>query len=261
MIDDRDRKRDEIRGMVRDALQRQIGGAPTPQAPGANAPAANPAASSQNAPDPAAFDESVKRVITEADMRDLPAGAKLLIRPDAIVTPAAQDLIRDRGIEIRHRSSSIASGKHRLVAVGSDHGGFEMKERVKAFLDELGYRHRDFGTFSGDAVDYPDFAHAVARAVADGACDLGIIVDGAGIGSCMTANKVPGVRAAMCYDEATARNSREHNYANVLTLGGRMIPTETMRAVVGVWLSTPEGDPRHGKRVAKIMAIEKQYLR
>ncbi len=203
----------------------------------------------------------MKDVITEADVRDAPAGAQLLIREDAIITPAAQDLIRAREIEIRHRTRRSAAGKHRLIAVGSDHGGFEMKERLKEFLDELGYRHRDFGTFSEDAVDYPDLAHAVARAVADGACDLGIIVDGAGIGSCMAANKVPGVRAAMCYDEATARNSREHNYANVLTLGGRMISPEKMREIVAAWLSTPEGEQRHGRRVAKIMAIEKQYLR
>ena len=102
---------------------------------------------------------------------------------------------------------------------------------------------------------------APLRAVAEGACDLGIIVDGAGIGSCMVANKVPGVRAALCYDAATARNSREHNYANVLTLGGRMISEEQMREIVSAWLSTPEGEARHGRRVAKIMAIEKQYLK
>ncbi len=207
------------------------------------------------------MDESVKDVITEADVRGVASGGKLLIREDAIITPAAQDLIRERNIEIRHRSRRSAAGQRRLIAVGSDHGGYEMKELVKKFLDELGYRHRDFGTFSSDAVDYPDLAHAVARAVADGACDLGIIVDGAGIGSCMTANKVPGVRAAMCYDAATARNSREHNYANVLALGGRMISNEKMREVVAAWLSTPEGEARHGRRVAKIMAIEKQYLR
>ena len=136
-----------------------------------------------------------------------------------------------------------------------------MKEALKSFLTELGYQHRDFGTSSEEAADYPDFAHAVARAVADGICDLGIILDGAGIGSCMTANKVPGVRAAMCYDEATAKNSREHNYANVLTLGAKMMASEQMRKIVHTWLKTEEGEARHGKRVAKISAIEKQYLR
>jgi ribose 5-phosphate isomerase B len=215
--------------------------------------------------EPPVIDETAKDVITEADLRDIQAGvrtgARFLIREDAIITPAARDLIRDRGLEIRYRARRSAAGKRRLIAIGADHGGFEMKERLKEFLAELGYSHRDFGTFSEEAVDYPDFAHAVAQAVANGACDLGIMIDGAGIGSCMTANKVPGVRAAMCYDAATASNSREHNYANVLTLGARMISMEKMREIVGVWLSTPEGAARHGKRVAKLIAVEKQYLR
>ena len=234
--------------MVRDALRQRIGGEP----PGADS----------GAP---VVDESAKDVITESDLRDIHAdvraGAVFIIREDAIITPAAQDLIRELGVEIRYRARRSVSGKRRLIAVGADHGGYEMKESLKEYLDELGYRHRDFGTFSEEAVDYPDFAHAVARAVADGACDLGIVVDGAGIGSCMTANKVPGVRAAMCYDAATASNSREHNYANVLTLGARMISTEKMREIVDVWLSTPEGAARHGKRVAKLIAVEKQYMR
>jgi ribose 5-phosphate isomerase B len=170
-------------------------------------------------------------------------------------------LIRERGIEVAHRARTAAAGKHRLIAVGADHGGYEMKEQLKRLLADLGYRYRDFGTASTEAVDYPDFAHAVARAVADGVCDLGIIVDGAGIGSCIAANKVPGVRAALCYDEATARNSREHNYANVLTLGGKLLPPERMREVVRAWLGTEVGEERHRKRVAKITAIERQYLR
>jgi len=240
--------RDEISAMVREALRQRIGG---------EAPVAD-----SGLP---VVDESAKDVITEADLRDIHAdvraGAVFIIREDAIITPAARDLIRERGVEIRYRARRSVAGKRRIIAVGADHGGYEMKERLKEFLDELGYRHRDFGTFSEEAVDYPDFAHAVARAVADGACDLGIVVDGAGIGSCMTANKVPGVRAAMCYDAATAGNSREHNYANVLTLGARMISTEKMREIVGVWLSTPEGAARHGKRVAKLIAVEKQYMR
>jgi ribose 5-phosphate isomerase B len=207
------------------------------------------------------FDESLKDVITEGDLRHLPDAARLLVRADVIITPAAQDAIRQKGLEIRRRSRSSAKGNQYLIATGADHGGFEMKEHLNRILVELGYRYRDFGTFSTEAVDYPDIAHAVARAVADGVCDLGIIIDGAGIGSCIAANKVPGVRAALCYDEATARNSREHNYANVLTLGGRMISREKMCEVVKTWLGTPEGEARHGKRVAKIMAIEKQYLR
>jgi ribose 5-phosphate isomerase B len=239
-------ERDKVRQLVRETLEQQIGGAGN-----------TVTHDSQTV----MVDESIKNVIIEADVRDLPEGAGLVIREDAIITPAAQDLIRTRKIEIRYRTRHSATGKQPLIAVGSDHGGYEMKEHLKKLLDELGYHHRDFGTLSDDAVDYPDFAHAVARAVADGHCQLGIIVDGAGIGSCMTANKVPGVRAAMCYDEATARNSREHNYANVLTLGGRMITPDKMREIVKTWLATPEGEERHGKRVAKIMAIERQYLR
>lgn len=247
MNNEQDTSREKVRGLVREALQQQVGGSPAAVQPSAVAEAV--------------IDESAKNVITEADVRDLAANAKLLIRENAILTPAARDVIRERGIELRHRTRRAATGTHRVIALGADHGGFETKEKLKTLLDELGFKHRDFGTFSEDAVDYPDFAHAVARAVADGNCDLGIIVDGAGIGSCMTANKVPGVRAAMCYDAATARNSREHNYANVLTLGGRMLKFEQLREVVATWLATPEGEARHGKRVAKIMAVERQYLR
>jgi ribose 5-phosphate isomerase B len=243
--------REGIRSMVRDAMRLQLGGDVQESSSSAEV--------SPTTPD--LIDESVKDVITEADVRNIPANSALLIREDAIITPSAQDLIRERSVEVRHRKRRSASGVNRLIAVGCDHGGFQVKERIKKILDELGYRHRDFGTFSEDSVDYPDFAHAVAQAVANGICDLGIMVDGAGIGSCMAANKVPGIRAAMCYDTATARNSREHNYANVLTLGGKMLTTEKISEIVNVWLSTSEGDPRHGKRVAKIIAIEKQYLR
>ncbi|MEO6726417.1 MAG: ribose 5-phosphate isomerase B [Blastocatellia bacterium] len=253
--EEQNKSREAVRQLVREALQQQIGSAPAQ---------ANASPSTVSDSD-AIVDESAKNVITESDMRDLPVKAKFMIREGAIITPAAQDLIRERSIEILYRTQRAASGKeggnHRVIAIGSDHGGFEAKEKLKGLLDELGFKHRDFGTFSEEAVDYPDFAHAVARAVADGACDLGIVVDGAGIGSCMTANKVPGVRAAMCYDAATARNSREHNYANVLTLGGKMLSTEQIREIVQAWLATPEGEARHGKRVAKIMAIERQYLR
>ena len=134
-----------------------------------------------------------------------------------------------------------------------------MKEELKGLLAELGHRVRDFGTNSTDAVDYPDFAHAVARAVSEGEADLGIVVDGAGVGSAMTANKVPGVRAAACYSEKVARNSREHNDANVLTLGSGVTTPAEMREIVTVWLSTEISEERHKKRVAKIEAIERQY--
>ena len=136
-----------------------------------------------------------------------------------------------------------------------------MKEELKRFLNELGHRGHDFGTNSEDAVDYPDFAHAVARAVADGTADAGIIIDGAGVGSAITANKVPGVRAAACYSVAVARDSREHNDANVLTLGSKTISEGEMREIVQAWLATEISEERHRKRVSKIEAIERQYQR
>lgn len=144
------------------------------------------------------------------------------------------------------------------VAIGSDHGGFELKEDLKAFLATAGHPFIDFGCHSLAAVDYPDFAVAVAQAVADGLFERGIMVDGAGIGSCMAANKVPGVRAALCYDLTTARNAREHNDANLLTLGGGLIGKALARQIVQVFLTTELGGERHARRVAKIEALDGQ---
>jgi len=147
------------------------------------------------------------------------------------------------------------------IAVGADHGGYELKQLVIEHLRQQGLSVHDCGCVSTDAVDYPDFAHAVANLVGTGVCRWGIIVDGAGIGSCMAANKVPGVRAALCYDLSSARNSREHNHANVLTLGAGMIGTGLARQIVDEWLATPWGPDRHARRVAKITDIEQRYLR
>jgi len=149
----------------------------------------------------------------------------------------------------------------KTVAIGTDHGGFEMKEALKTYLAELGYTVNDCGTNSKDAVDYPDFALAVAREVSGGKAWRGIVIDGAGIGSCMTANKVPGIRAAMCYDYASAMNSREHNDANILTLGAGLIGLNQARTIVKTWLSTEFLGGRHARRVEKITAIEKQFLK
>ena len=206
-------------------------------------------------------DESAKLVITEDDVRGLERGAVLRIAENARLTPLAADIVNDRGIEIVRRTSRSGSKQHKSVAVGADHGGFPMKEELKAFLTQLGHRVHDFGTNSESAVDYPDFAHAVARAVADGTADVGIVIDGAGVGSAMTANKVPGVRAAACYSVEVARNSREHNGANVLTLGSKTISNDQMREIVRAWLATELTEERHRKRVGKIDAIERQYQR
>ena len=206
-------------------------------------------------------DESSKKVITEDDVRDLDAGAVLRIAESARLTPLAADIVREKNIEIVRRASRRGSTATKMIAVGADHGGFKMKQDLKAFLAEAGHRVHDFGTDSEDAVDYPDFAHAVARAVADGTAEVGIVIDGAGIGSAMTANKVPGVRAAACYSVELARNSREHNGANVLTLGSKTVNTAQMREIVGAWLGTEIKEERHKKRVAKIEAISRQYQR
>jgi RpiB/LacA/LacB family sugar-phosphate isomerase len=147
------------------------------------------------------------------------------------------------------------------IAIGADHGGFPMKERLAFKLKEAGWEVIDCGTDSLESVDYPDFAHAVAQKVASGECLWGIAVDGAGIGSAMVANKVPGIRAALCYDISTARNSREHNHANVLTLGAGLIGEGLAWQIVEEWLATDWAGERHASRVSKIDEIEKLYTR
>ena len=144
------------------------------------------------------------------------------------------------------------------VAIGADHGGFLMKENLKTYLNEKGYTVVDCGTNGTDSVDYPDFAKAVAEQVANGEAWRGIMIDGAGIGSCMAANKVQGIRAAMCYDYATAHNAREHNNANLLTLGAGLIGPNLAQQIVLTFLETEFGGGRHARRVDKIMQIEKE---
>ena len=145
------------------------------------------------------------------------------------------------------------------VAIGADHGGYALKERIGFKLKQAGFTVHDCGTHTTESVDYPDYAHAVARLVADGTCGAGIIVDGAGIGSAMAANKVPGVRAALCYDLSSATNSREHNHANVLTLGAGLIGDALAWQIVETWLATPWGEGRHARRVDKITDIDRSY--
>ncbi len=147
----------------------------------------------------------------------------------------------------------------RSIAIGSDHGGYALKERLVFRLREEGWEVDDCGTDSHESVDYPDFALAVAEKVSKGECRWGIVVDGAGIGSSIVANKLPGVRAALCYDVSSARNSREHNHANVLTLGAGLIGEGLAWQIVEEWLRVDWGGGRHARRVAKIDAIEQQY--
>ena len=154
-----------------------------------------------------------------------------------------------------------AAAGRKAVVIGADHGGFELKEVLKADLAAQGYEVIDAGTNSQEAVDYPDFAYDVARLVSTGKAWRGIAIDGAGIGSCIVANKVPGVRAGMAYDYSSALNSREHNDTNVLTLGAGLIGVNLAKQIVKVWLTTDFGGGRHELRVNKIAIIEKMYLK
>ncbi len=202
----------------------------------------------------------MRPVLTATDLAGVADGGELTIAVGTLVTPLARDEAARRGITIRVAESPAAvRPEHHPIAIGSDHGGYELKEHLKALLRDWGYPVDDRGTDSTAAVDYPDFAESVACAVAGGEAWRGIIIDSAGIGSSIAANKVPGARAALCYDRATARNSREHNDANVLSLGARLISPETAREIVAVWLETPFAGGRHQKRVDKITGIEKRH--
>ena len=213
----------------------------------------------------------MKPLITAADLERLSESSEVAVTPETIITPLAREEAERRGIRFRIVSADelgaaagSASGdaspekSARVVAIGADHGGLELKEQLKTHLREWGYQVLDLGTDSTQAVDYPDFAEAVGKAVAGGEAWLGIVLDSAGIGSSIAANKVPGVRAALCYDRATARNSREHNDANVLTLGAKLIAPEAAREIVALWLSTPFAGGRHQRRVDKVRGIEKR---
>ncbi|HMH44093.1 MAG TPA: ribose 5-phosphate isomerase B [Pyrinomonadaceae bacterium] len=252
--------RDRVRALVRDVLSKTIPDSADPSPAQPKMAGSSPPLNQSNVM-AVTRDESAKMVITEDDVRGLERGAVLRIAEAARLTPLAADLVSEKGIELVRRVPRSGSNQHKTIAVGADHGGYAMKEELKSFLTGLGHRVNDFGTNSESAVDYPDFAHAVARAVADHSVEVGIVIDGAGVGSAMTANKVPGVRAAACYSPEVARNSREHNGANVLTLGSKTISNDQMREIVRAWLSTELTEERHRKRVDKIEAIERQYQR
>jgi ribose 5-phosphate isomerase B len=141
------------------------------------------------------------------------------------------------------------------ISLGTDHAGFRYKEKVKAFLTELGHEVKDFGTFSEESVDYPVFIRPAAEAVARGECDRGVVFGGSGNGEAMVANKVHGVRCALCWNEEVARLSRQHNDANVLSLGQRVIAEDLVLKIVRVWLDTPFEGGRHQKRVEQLNAM------
>ncbi len=201
--------------------------------------------------------------VTEHCLDGTPDGSMVALAPDVRVTAQAHEEAHGRGIRFQrgHQVTGTGFGGDHppLVAIGCDHGGFALKQDVMASLGELGYRPLDMGTRDERSADYPDFARAVAEAVADGRAVLGVCIDGAGIGSAMTAGKVPGVLPANCWDTRTAANAREHNHANVLCLGAGHLDRGSAHAVLQTFLSTPCGEGRHARRVEKIWATETRY--
>jgi len=257
---------DRLRRMVRRVVYRTLGRALPPQSSRGRA------------------------LVSEMDMQALPADSEFAVPPGALLTPLARQVAMDRRIRLAESTGAtgptaagprgnpghgsagnpavaapIPAAAHsaaaQAVAIGSDHAGYGLKEELKGYLQQLGFEVVDCGTDGTASVDYPDFALAVAQRVAQGQAWRGIVLDGAGIGSCMAANKVPGVRAAMCYDLATALNSREHNDANVLTLGAGLIGPNLARQIVKTWLEARFGGDRHARRIDKITQIERRYCR
>jgi ribose 5-phosphate isomerase B len=193
---------------------------------------------------------------------EVPRTGEWRVPAGAILTPSARELAEARAIrilEVPEDQLSTAAPPERTVALGADHGGFRLKETLKPLLASLGFEPRDVGVYDEHPADYPDIALKVAELVASGAAHRGVIIDGAGIGSSMAANKVPGIRAALCYDKPSARNSREHNNANVLTLGARLLTATQAEDVLRTWIETPFAGGRHAARVDKIAKIEQKY--
>lgn len=191
-------------------------------------------------------------IVTAEDVAAVGRGGELRVKPGTVVTDWAREVATSREVRIVE-----ADGAARLsLALGADHGGFPLKEALKPRLQEL-YAVRDVGAHGTDAVDYPDFAAAVGRLVASSQCDFGIMIDSAGIGSAMAANKIRGARAAVCNDEAAARNAREHNDANVMTLGAKLVDPARALSLVQLFVTSKCVEARHQRRVAKIVALER----
>jgi ribose 5-phosphate isomerase B len=203
-----------------------------------------------------------KELVDAASLRSTAEGSRVPLPRGAIVTDLAREEARRRRITFVEGAGAEASTRGtRRGALGADHGGYALKREILGWLPQFEAIGVDLGTRDENPCDYPDFARAVGQAVASGEVDFGIVIDGAGIGSAIAANKIPGVRAANCHDVAMSRNAREHNFANVLTLGARMITGATAYQVIQTFLSTATGADRHAARVRKITDIEGHYAR
>ena len=202
-------------------------------------------------------------IITEADARVLEIGSSVALKPGGHVTPLAADTLRARRITVMSGTAEASLdglapvADIRSLAIGSDHSGVALKATLRDHLRQRGLSVLDVGTEGTEPVDYPDIAAQVGRLVARKEVDAAIVIDGAGLGSAIAANKIAGVRAAMCTDKTLARYSREHNGANVLALGATLISVEDAKAIVETWIGTPMGEARYIRRLAKIRALEK----
>lgn len=203
-------------------------------------------------------------IITEADARMLEIGESVALKSGGHITPLAADTLKARRVTVisdgrvdRVEEDLAPVASIRRVAIGSDHGGLALKARITTALRSKGLSVDDFGTLTPDPVDYPDTAARVAKAVARGEADAGIVIDGAGIGSAIAANKVRGIRAAVCHDVTNARYSRQHNGANVLSLGATLISAQDALEIVDVWINTPMTEARYIRRLAKIRDLER----
>jgi ribose 5-phosphate isomerase B len=204
-------------------------------------------------------------IITESDARMLERGETVALARGGHITPLAQDTLTDRRVTVVRadrvsddEASLVPKAEIRALAIASDHSGVELRRALVAFLRGRGLAVDDLGTHGTQPVDYPDMAASVGRAVAQGQADAGIVIDGAGVGSAIAANKVAGVRAAMATTETIARYSREHNGANVLTLGASLLSVDEAQAIVVTWLTTPMREPRYIRRLGKIRDLERR---
>ncbi|MBZ0178798.1 MAG: ribose 5-phosphate isomerase B [Melioribacteraceae bacterium] len=211
----------------------------------------------------------MKKLITEQDIIDLiKEGATSITLPkDSLLTPLAKDRINSSKIQVifgdtEPKDEFVRAPNDKLViAIGSDHTGFELKGTIKKEIEKLNHTIIDVGTNSKDSCDYPDFAIEVGKLTALKKVDFGIMIDATGIPSSITANKIPGIRAATCYNEFSARSAREHNNANVLVLGAKAIGEETAKSILSTWFNSSFLGERHQRRLDKITQLENKFLK
>lgn len=202
-------------------------------------------------------------IITEADARTLEIGGTIVLAPDGHITPLAHDTLRARRVTVirdvldADLAALVPVADVRRIALGSDHSGLALKDVLREDLRAKGLAVDDVGTYTNEPVDYPDIAARVARLVAQRTADAGIVIDGAGLGSAIAANKIDGARAAMCSDQTLARYAREHNGANVLALGATLVAHEAAKAIVQTFLTTPMRETRYIRRLAKVRNLER----